>query len=86
MDSSFYFRETNIPFYGEKPKEGDDMSKDYVVKNIEMIDEQLKLNEEFINEHPYADVLFIQKMSNMLIDARKAWVDMLLRDYGIYYL
>ena len=62
------------------------MSQDYVIKNIEMIDEQLKLNEEFINEHPYADVLFVRKMSNMLIDARKAWVDMLLRDYGIYYI
>ena len=62
------------------------MSKDYVIQNIEMIDEQLKLNEEFINEHPYVDVLFVRKMSNMLIDARKAWVDMLLRDYGIYYI
>ena len=62
------------------------MSKDYVIKNIEMIDEQLELNEEFIEEHTYVDVLFVSKMSNMLMDARKAWVDMLLRDYGIYYI
>ena len=62
------------------------MSKDYVIKNIEMIDEQLELNEEFIEEHPYVDVLFVSKMSNMLMDARKAWVDILLRDYGIYYI
>lgn len=62
------------------------MSKDYVIKNIEMIDEQIKLNEEFINEHPYVDVLFIQKMIEILIASRKAWVDMLLRDYGIYYV
>lgn len=62
------------------------MSKDYVIKNIEMIDEQIKINEEFINEHPYVDVLFIRKMIELLIESRKAWVGMLLRDYGIYYI
>ena len=62
------------------------MSKEDIIKNIETIDEELKKNEEVINAHNSADVMILHVTSKLLKDARKMWVDMLLYDYGIFYV
>ena len=62
------------------------MSKENIVKNIEMIDGYLKQNEDFINTHKSEDVMILHLTTHMLRDARKMWVDMLLYEYGISYV
>jgi hypothetical protein len=62
------------------------MSKEDIIKNIEMIDDELKKNEEFINTYNSADVMILHTTSKLLKDARKMWVDMLLYEYGIFYV
>lgn len=61
------------------------MSKEYIIKNIELIDEELKKNEEFINAHNIEYVTTLHVTTKLLIEARKMWVDMLWLDYGICY-
>ena len=62
------------------------MSKEDIIKTIELIDGELKRNEEFINAHHSADVMMLHVMSKLLRDARKMWIDMLLYEYGVYYI
>lgn len=62
------------------------MSKEDIIKYIEIIDEELKKNEEVINTYNNADVMILHVTSKLLKDARKMWVDMLLYEYGIFYL
>lgn len=62
------------------------MSKENIIKNIELIDGELKRNEEFIKEHQDADVTILHVTSKLLRDARKMWTDMLLCEYGVYYV
>ena len=62
------------------------MSKEDIIKNIELIDGELKRNEEFIKEHQDADTTVLHVTSKLLRDARRMWIDMLLYEYGVYYI
>lgn len=62
------------------------MSKEDIIKNIETIDEELKKNEEIIDTYNSADVMILHITSKLLKDARKMWVDMLLYEYGVFYV
>ena len=77
----------------ENYKEDDDMfDKDDVVKFIKVIDEQLMKNKEIIDGYageggPYnTAVLTLSELSKNLLIARKHWSDMLLYEYGVFYL
>lgn len=61
------------------------MSKEDIIKFIEAIDEELKKNEEVINSHNTADILILHTTSKLLNDARKMWIDVLERGYGVFY-
>lgn len=54
------------------------MSKEDIIRNIELIDEQLKQNEE-------AGFVYIPT-SRLLMEHRKILIDVLYYEYGIVYL
>ena len=67
------------------------MSKEDMVKQIEIINEQLAKNKEVINsyageEFPDCDVLTLCVLSQALVTAKAMWKEMLLCEYGVYYL
>lgn len=53
------------------------MSKEDIIKTIELIDEQLKQNEEI-------GFVYIPT-SKLLMDIRNMWIDVLLYEYGVFY-
>ena len=61
------------------------MLREEIIKNIEMIDDELDKNEKFMNEHKTDAVYILQVTSKLLIDARKMWVNMLAYEYGEVY-
>lgn len=61
------------------------MSKETIIKNIEIIDDEIARNEEFMRTHNIEDVLILQTTTKLLMDARKMWVDMLKYEYGVFY-
>lgn len=67
------------------------MSKEDMVKQIEVINEQLAKNKEVINSYagedfPDCDVLTLCVLSQALVTAKAMWKEMLLYEYGVYYL
>lgn len=68
------------------------MSKEEIMKTIEMIDEQLEKNKEVIDAYSRqtvsgnSDVLTLCMLSKNLMIARDAWKNMLWYEYGIYYM
>ena len=68
------------------------MSKEEIMKTIEMIDEQLEKNKEVIDAYAgqtvpsNSDVLTLCMLSKNLMIARDTWKNMLLHEYGIYYM
>lgn len=54
------------------------MSKEDIIRNIELIDEQLKQNEE-------VGFVYIPT-SRLLMEHRKVLVDVLFYEYGIFYV
>lgn len=62
------------------------MSKEDMIKMIELIDEELKKNEEFINKHCHnVNMMILCKTSELLRESRKAWVDMLWYEHNVFY-
>lgn len=53
------------------------MSKEDIIKIIEAIDEELEKNEKFGAYIP---------TTTLLMDYREMWVDMLYREYGVFYV
>lgn len=77
MAAPFLFRAHNRVYYGRKLKEDDDMSKEEIIKMIESIDEQLEVNGK-------KGATYIPT-TRLLVDLRNWWVDILLREYGVFY-
>lgn len=67
-------------------------SKEDILKFIEAIDEQLAKNKEIIDAYAgqevpsNSDVLTLCLLSQNLMIAKKNWTDMLLYEYGVFYL
>lgn len=53
------------------------MTKEDIIKIIEVLDETLKVNEE-------KGTAYIPT-TKMLIDLRNWWIDVLFREYGVFY-
>ena len=63
------------------------MSKEEIIKIIEVIDEQLKQNRKTVEECPMnADVLTLCSISKLLIQSREMWQNILLYEYGVFYM
>jgi hypothetical protein len=53
------------------------MSKEEIIKMIELIDEQLKNNQELVGAYI--------PTTKLLMDLREFWIDILLRDHEVFY-
>lgn len=62
------------------------MLKEDIIKYIEVIDEELRKNDEFMRTHKNEGTYMIMVPTKLLIDARKMLVNILKQSYGIYYM
>lgn len=61
------------------------MSEKEIVMFINEIDAQLKKNKEIVNISDGNDVNILSMLSQNLIDTKRAYVDILLCEYGVFY-
>ena len=67
------------------------MSKEQMVAFIQEIDEQLRKNRVMLDVYAGkldvdADLLTLNMLTRDLVIVKKAWVDMLLDEYGVFYV